>query len=151
MASATRSVWLTESLRRRAARRRARANAALAEPLAGSHSPSPVSTRRRRGPTRPFPRGDWDFFPSKMPLRFIHGRLGPRGNSRNGLGARGGNSLGRVRGPTGGDSLAPLAPSPLARRPRRARLAPATCARRGRLALAPLPRASPLPLRPLPI
>ena len=50
----------------------------------------------------------------------------------------------------GGDSLAPLDPSPLARRPRRARLAPATCARRGRLALAPLPRAPPLPLRSLP-
>ena len=53
-----------------------------------------------------------------------------------------------------GDSLELVsptrAPPPLARRPRRARLAPATCARRGRLALAPLPRAPPLPPRSLP-
>eukprot|EP00964_Phaeocystis_antarctica_P015936 scaffold8826_cov63-Phaeocystis_antarctica.AAC.1 len=72
------------------------------------------------------------------------------GDSRFRLGARGGNSPGRL-GHQGSASLAPLGPSPLARRPRRARLAPATCARRVRLALAPLPRAPPLPPRSLPI
>ena len=70
------------------------------------------------------------------------------GNSRNRLDARGGNSRSGKWAHGGGDSLAPLGPSPLARRPRRARLAPATCARRGRLALAPLPRAPPAPLPP---
>ena len=108
-------------------------------------------------PLGPFRLSDWErqcatgAF-SKTPLGFTRGRLARPAEATRGTDSAHtprGNSLGRV-GHQGGDSLAPLAPSPLARRPCRARLAPATCARRGRLALVPLRRAPPLPLRSLP-
>ena len=96
-------------------------------------------------------------------LGFLLGRLGPfpKGDSARHTGdsthrgqlaeptRRQGRQLARSSGPAGGDSLAPLGSSPLARRPRRGRLAPATRARRGRLAPAPLPCAPPLPPRSL--
>ena len=113
-----------------------------------SHSPlaAPLAARRfplaaTRVPTRAF----------HVPTGNTSGATGNScGDSRFRLGARGGNSPGRL-GHQGSASLAQLGPSPLARRPRRARLAPATCVRRVRLALAPLPRAPPLPPRSLPM
>jgi len=98
----------------------------------------------RLGRLGPFPKGDWALHTGDS----AH----TGGDSRNRLSAPGAATLhaGASVGPRMGDSLAPLAPSPLARRPRRARLGPATCARRGRLALSPLPCAPPLPVRPLP-
>ena len=70
-----------------------------------------------------------------------HERVDPRGD----------NSRERVA-PGGRKSRGRLAPPLWASRPRRARLAPTTCARRRvRLAHAPLPRPAPLPPRSLPI
>ena len=157
---ATRQLRITENdfpfKTRLAARRLPLAARRSHSPLAGSHSPSPVPTRRHPG--LPLALFTW-----RLGTRL--GRLGPfsKGHSALHTGdtarrgrlaeptARQGRQLAGASRPTGGgDSLAPLGPSPFARRPRRARLAPATCARRGRLALAPLSRAPPLPPRFLP-
>ena len=127
-----------------------------ASPPRDSHSPPRDSHSLPRDSHSPFSRGDWAFCWGDSALFQKATRPDTRatrrtgGNSRNRVRARGGNSLGRVDPRGGGDSLAPLGPSRLARRPRRGRLAPATCARRGRLAPAPLPRAPPLPPRSLP-